>query len=381
MSPATTMGAKPADAKQAGAPQLVVPFTRAAKKHIESFLDQSFQIGAAAIPVGPIDVPAYGFIRGIWIELTATGGVGGAANVAKKADAPYSVLDSLSLSDVNGSPLFGPVPGYEAYLIDKFGGYFPGNPDPKRHPDFSDVASGAGASGNFTTLLYLPIEVGGRDGLGALANMNGASTYKLNFTVAASGQIYATAPATTLPTLRVRCWLDAWTQPTDTDLNGNPQAQTPPAHGTTSYWSRQVFQIAAAGQTPLRLSKVGNLIRNHFFIWRDATGARTNVNFPAPLNYSLDTRLLKSYQAIVWRGQMAQRFGFSGADEAAGALNAGVFVEDFTHDFDGRAGYELRDLWLQTAQNTRLDLDGNFGAAGTLTVVTNDVSAVGEVYV
>lgn len=371
--PASTLAAPAQTAPKANAPQLVVPFVRAAQEHIESFLDVSQVIGASNVPLAPVDIPAYGFIRGIFIEVTATGGTGAAA--VAKGDAPFSALTDISIMDVNGAPIVGPLDGYDLYLADKYGGYRRATTNPRLHPDFGAVA----ATGNFSFLLYVPVEVSGRDGLGSLANLNAASSYKLRATVAAKGATYATDP-TTLPTVRVRAWLDAWTQPAGTDLRGNPQATQPPAHGTTSFWSKNVVNVNA-GQQTIRLQRVGNLLRDVVFIFRDASGVRNKTNFPAPFQIYWDTRLLKEYQPITWRGQMSQRFGLTGADDAAGGLDTGVYVEDYIHEFDGQAGAELRDGWLPTVQSTRLEVFGNFGAPGTLTILTNDVSPAGEVFV
>lgn len=380
MAPATLAPAPAQNAPKDGAPALLVPFVRAAQEHVEAFHDTSTPLGAGTVALSPIDVPAYGFMRGIFIEVTATGGVGGAANVAAKGDAPFSVLSDISLSDVNGQPIVGPLGGYDLFLVNKFGGYRRATTNPKLHPDYSGVASGAGASGNFTFLLYLPIEVSGRDGLGALANLNAASSYKLRMSVAPSADVYATAPATTLPTIRVRAWLDAWTQPAQTDLRGHAQATQPPAHGSTSFWSKKIVNVSA-GQQTIRLDRVGNLVRNLVFVFRDAAGVRNKASFPGTFDLTWDTRLLKSLSPGVWRGQMSQRYNLTGADDTAAGLDTGVYVEDYCHEFDGLAGAEMRDGWLPTVQSTRLEVLGNFGAAGTLTILTNDVSPAGEVFV
>ena len=363
---------------QGQAPTVLVPFTRAAKEHMETFYDKTVTLSASPSSLGPIDVPAYGFARGVWILCEATGGSGTAA-VAAAADGPFSLFDTITLSDVNGAPIYGPLSGYETSIVDKLGGYFPGLPDPKSDPDYSPIAVGANASGNFTFLLYVPLEISGRDALGALGNMNGASTYKINLGVTALSNLYTTAP-TNPPTVRIRMMLDAWSQPTAADLEGNPQAVEPPAHGTTQYWTKQVFNLSASGYQTLRLAKVGNLIRSHVYIWRNAAGARVSATFPDPFETYLDSTLLKSLTPKLLRTRTAQKYGFSGVDGAAGALDVGVYVEDYMHDFDGKAGWELRDGWLQTSQSTRFDVTGTFGEAGTLTVLTNDVSPVGNVY-
>ena len=348
---------------------LTVPFVRSAVEHVEPFMDISTLISGNTVALQPADVPAYGFLRGIFIEVTASGGTGAAA--VYKADAPFTAITDVQLADVNGAPIVGPFDGYDLFVINKYGGYRRPGQNPKLQPDYT-----VPTTGNFSFLTYLPVEVNGRDGLGALANTNAASSYKFRCSIALKGNVFSIDP-TGLPTIRVRAWLDAWSQPAPTDLQGRPQQQEPPAHGTTSYWSKQVFAIVS-GQNTIRTTRVGNLIRNLIFINRDGSNVRNKTNFPASFQTYWDTRLLKDYSPIVWRGQMAQRFGLSAADDAAAGLDTGVYVDDYCHEFDGRAGYEMRDGWLPTIPATRLEWQGQFGAVGALTVLTNDVSPIGE---
>lgn len=378
MSPATitapaaspSKGPSDKDAKAA----LLVPFTRAAKEHTEQFMDVTTgTITAATVPLQPVDIPAYGFARGITLLVTTTLGVGAATAAA---DAPFSAIQELSIQDVNGQPIVGPISGYDLYLINKYGGY--GQLDPKLSPAFTNTIA---ANGNFSFKLYIPLELSGRDGMGALGNQNAASTYKLRITQAAKASVFTVDPVTTLPTLRYRAWLDAWTQPLATDLHGNPQATVPPAHGTTSFWSKSSFALAGAGQQTFRQTRVGNQIRNIILVARDVAGVRTNAPIPDPLVLSWDTRVLHERNQLMWKDSMARRTGYTAALDAAGGLDTGVYVEDFCHEFDGHLGYELRDGWLSTTQSTRLDFTGNWLAAGTVFALINDVSPAGEVYV
>lgn len=350
------------------APAALVPFTRAAYEHVEPFHDSSAQLGAASIAQSPIDIPAVGYARAVVLLVTLTGGAQGAAVVAGKEDAPFSVLDEIVIRDVNGVPIVGPVNGYEAFLKQK---WLP-NTEWGCDPRASVVYSGIDASGNATFLVRLPLEIGSRDGLGSLPNQNSASTYKLEFTRVASSTLYTTAPATTLPTVRVRAFLEAWTQPSGTDLRGRPQAVTPPALGTTQFIRHEVKAISS-GENTLRLSRVGNLVRGLIFVLRTAAGARSDANWPDQLRVSLDSRQLLNLNKTYWQHLCYERYGFDGAIDAENGRDTGVYVLDFAHDFDGRVGGELRDLYLPTTQGTRLELEGSFGAAGDLTVIYNDV--------
>jgi len=373
MPPATTTTAPAPQRQQSAAPAALVPFTRAAREHVEPFVDVSQVLTGSSTQLPPQDVPAYGFLRGIYLHVVATGGAGAA--VAAE-DAPFSAIQTVVLADVNGAPIVGPLSGFDLYLLSKWGGYR-ATADARQHP----AHQGVQGSGNFAFVLRLPVEVNGRDALGSLANQNASSTYKLTVTLAAASSIYTTLP-TTLPTVRFRASLEAWTQPAATDLRGNPCATMPPAHGTTSYWSKTSIVVGQGAQT-IRLPRVGSYLRNLIFVWRDNAGARIAAagNFPDPAQVYYDTRLLSNIGRDLWRGQMVERSDYTGAADGARGLDSGVFVYDFAHDFDGRLGHELRDQWLPTVQSTRLEIVGTFGAAGQLTVLTNDVAPAGDIFV
>lgn len=377
--PATTT-AHPAAAgrqNQQSAPVLVVPFTRSAREHEEVFVDISQQIGTSSVMLPQQDVAAYGYLRAIDLLVEASGGAG--TGVTSAEDAPWSALQEVVLKDVNGAPLVGPFSGYDLYLINKYGGYDAHSPEPKQRASYSAVAA---ATGNFSFALRIPVEINRRDGLGALANMNAASTYKLALTLAPAAQIYGGTLPTTQPTVRIRATLEAWTQPTSADLRGNPQAQTPPAHGTTSYWSKTTLNIASGSQQP-KLPRVGNYIRNLIFVYRDNSASRATgaTNFPDPASIYWETRLLTQRLRTKWADTMVRRSDLTGTLEGVRGRDNGVFVYDFCHDFDGTLGNELRDGWLPTTQSTRLEIQGTFGAAGVLTVLTNDVAPQGEIFV
>jgi hypothetical protein len=364
------------------APMPMVPFTRAAKEHIEPFDDRtSAAISANTQAQGPIDVPAYGYLRNIVILVTiGTAGSGGSAVAAE--DSPWSALTDIQLADVNGAPLFGPVSGYDLYLATKYGGY-EFSCDPKQLSSFSAVNA---TTGNFAFSLKIPVEINLRDALGSLANQNASSTYKIKYTINNSAGIYTTPPVTTLPTVRVRLFLEAWAQPTSTDLRGMPQMTTPPAHGTTQYWSKFTVPVPAGSNT-IRFTRVGNFIRNLILVNRRGVGAAARSNgeldWPDPVQIFWDTRLLHNYTKAVFRDVITRRTGYTAAIETAGGSDNGVFVYDWMHEFDGKLGRELRDGWLATVQSTRLEAQGLWGLgvnADTLDVITNDVSPNGEVF-
>ena len=369
--------AKAGNGQAAGPVAQAINFPRAATERIEQFFDATTAaINAATQPLGPYDIPAYGYLRNIVLLVTTgTAGSGGGATAAE--DAPFSAIQEVTLSDVNGAFIFGPVSGYDLYLATKYGGY-EFSCDPRQAPSFSAINATTGA---LAFSLKLPVEIVQRDALGSISNQNASSTYKLRVTINNSAGIFATPPITTLPTLRVRGYLEAWTQPTNTDLRGLPQMTMPMAHGTTQYYSKYTAQALNGTQT-VRLSRMGNYIRNVMFVCRRNASTRVNgeADFPDPVTISWDTRVLHSYTKAIWRDVIQRRTGYTAALEAAGGPDNGVYVYDFCHEFDAKLGRELREGYLPTVSSTRLELQGLFGNTDNLDIITNDVAVAGEIW-
>jgi hypothetical protein len=344
------------------APFAPIPFIRASHEHWEPFIDETipaadFTAGSQLVDGGGSKVPAVGYMRAIWLHVQLTGGAGGGATFA--ADAPWNVLQDVTLNDVNGRPLFGPLSGFEAFLVHKWGAY--GNGDPALLPGFSALD----ANGNGKFVLRIPVEISSRDALGSLANQNAASAYRLALRTAAKADVFTANPAGAQPSIRIRGWLEAWEQPAAANLAGHPQVVTPPAHGTVQFWSKQVFDAAAGFQKP-RIEKVGNFIRNIILVHRTAAGARSDAVGPDQLQMFFDNQLRFDVINDLLKSWTFDRYGY--------APGTGIQVFDFTHEWDGKAGGELRDLYLATTGATRLELAGTYQAAGTTTVLVNDIA-------
>lgn len=357
-----------------GAGGATVPFIRGTKKHREAFYDNTPNFGTT---VSPVNIPAYGFLRGLWIRVDATGGNGSGTPAVASGDAPFNVFSFIGLFDVNGAPMYGPFgTGYSAFLIAKYGGY---------HRDFDarggDVLA-LTTGGNFRFWMYIPVEINMRNGLGVLANLNAAATYKLNMTIAAAATVYSTPPAPTVPAgPRIRIWLDSWAQPPANDLLGNMVDQIPYQHGTTQYWSSQVYNVAS-GQQTIRLQRVGLYMRNFIFILRTSAGVRTDADWPDPIGIYLDGFELETVsQNFLWQECYTQ-YGLATASLDTNAnRDTGVYVRTYADDFGLRVGVEMRNRYLTTLQSSRLELRGSFGAnAASLEVLTNDISPAGDIF-
>lgn len=360
-----------------------VPFIRASGEHIEpAGIDVSRLLTGSVQDLGVFDIPAYGFLRSLTFVVTATGGAG--AGVTAAEDAPFNVLSNIALTEPNGAQIQAFNSGYDMAMAGKFGGYgYIGGADPRSLPAYSPIAAG---TGNFAFILRMSVEMSARDGLGSLPNQNAAATFKLRMQLNASTAVYGTVPGT-LPTVRVRVTQYAWDQPNPAD-GQNANQTNPPAVNTTQFWSTQVYNVNAGAQT-LRLTRVGNYLRNIILIYRRAGTSRVNgqADFPDPLTFLIDARPVAIVERNNFSTLMAERSGYGTATgtifpayDSPDGLENGVFVWDYMHEFSGSYGLENRDLWQPTLGSTRLELQGVFANAGTLTVLTNDIAIAGNVF-
>lgn len=355
-----------------------VAFVRASDENLQpGNLDRTtVALSASTIDLGITDVPAYGYLRWLYIFVQATGGAAGLNNAVAKEDAPWSILRNIALTEPNGATILQVDDGFDLYLINKFGGYLPAaSADPKSSPNFSDVAT----SGNFQFMYRVPVEVSGRDALGALPNQDSAGQFKFRCQVGATTDIYSTAPDTK-PVVRVRAWLSAWDQPAATTAGMGNQV-SPPAVGTTSYWSKQSGISVASGNNTIELKRKGNYLRQIIFVLRRA-GSRANgqSDWPAETRFLRDAFPARYYLDEVWKQTMYERTGFGTTGDAAKGLNNGVRFHDYMHEFDGELGRENRDLWQPTRGSTRLEIQGSFANATTLDVLYNDVAIADNVF-
>lgn len=366
-----------------------VPFIRASAKHREpTGIDVSRLLTTSDQDLGVYDIPAYGYVRNLVILVTASGGTGGAPAATLTEAGIFAALKNIYLTEPNGAVIHQFDSAYQLYLANKFGGY--GHvlgADPKADPQYANAGT---TLAGFSYMLRIPVELNTRDGLGSLPNQNAAATFKLRMGLSKVADIATGTLPTTLPTVRVRVFLEAWDQPEVSSAGATNQV-TPPAMNTTQFWSSQTYNVNA-GQNTIRLTRVGNYIRNLIFTLRRAGTSRVNgeadLMAADPVYLYLDTRPLDIIEPNNWRNTMYQRSGYGASfnstasvADSARALENGVRVYDFMHEFDGTYGHENRDLWLPTLGSTRLEVQFNSANAGTLEVLTNDVAIAGSVFI
>jgi hypothetical protein len=335
-------------------------FVAGAHEHRELITSQGpFTLGAGVLSTTPntLDVTAYGFIQSVILDVSWSGGAGGAF----AADAPWNVLQNVFFRDVEGGYLQYPVDGYTLLEEQIYGGY-----DYRGDPRIDSTYNGNVDAGHFT--VRIPVQVTRHNAFGALANQNAAATYKFGFELNTSANVYSTAP-TTEPTWTVNAYLEAWTQPDSVSFTGVPQSQLPPLHGTTQYWTYDTKSVSA-GNNVIPFTRVGNTIRTIVLIARDTTGARNDSVLPNPFSLNINGKVLTAESVTLRKTLMGQMLA-SGA-----SVDVGVLAFYFNNSVLGKCGDESSELWLPTLQSNRLELVGQSQTAGTLEIVTNDISIV-----
>jgi hypothetical protein len=284
------------------------------------------------------------------------------------------------LDDVNNEAIFGPFDGYSAFLTNKYGGYLFWD-DPATLANFAYV--GTVTTNNITFLLYIPLEIVGRDPIGPVASVNNTATLTLRFALNATTSVF-TAPTGTL-SIRVRGSQQFYWEPKKADKQGRPIMGEPPSSGTTQYWTQGSFPVAGAGVINQQLQTgLGYPWREYLFLLRDNTGSRATgeTNWPDPLiGIKFEANfLLSQIPKALWIALQSKMYGYTGAADtrASNTLPGkenGLYPLNWNADFiDQHPGSETRRTYLQTSPGSNFIYNGNIGGAGNLYSLVNYVA-------
>jgi len=331
----------------------------------------------------PVQFPIWnisptGWLRGLWFDVTITTAAN-AATVVFNADPTaggFSGIQKVILYDLGGEQVV-TLAGYEWLVMNKFGGYFEVG-DPRADITFSQTAGAGATGGSAHFLLYLPLEVVARDGLGIVQNESKPG-WKVELWADSSAQTYSTPP-TTLGSIRVQGFPDSYTEPAAAAPNGRPFAQTPPLPGSLQYWKSENFSLPSGNAKYDLTNGIGFPIRNIIYYVRDAsnsTRATADGNWWSPATLLVGNINYFTRSKNLWIGKMARAFSLTAlgstvpaVDTAQGREN-GVFPVWFTQDMSSHPGDELRFKYLDTQVNSLVRIQGILGAASTLFAMVN----------
>lgn len=336
--------------------------------------DQTFS-NVAGGALQPWTLQGTGWLSRLWfyVTYTTTGGT------ALTADAPFILFNTIQLNDVNNEAIFGPFDGYTWYTTNKYGGYYYDD-DPATNAVYSATATAG------TFIMQIPLEIVTRDPIGAVASVNNTATLTVIMTLNAATTAFTAATAWSV---RVRGLQDFYWEPKKQDKQGRQIAGSPPANGTTQYWTQGSVPIAASGTINQQLiTGLGYPFRQYLFLLRDNTGSRANgeTNWPDPLiGLKFEANfLLTQYNKAQWQAEIARVTGYPAATmdvRGAGAIPGkenGVYIIFWNKDFFlKKNGGETRRTYLVTSPGSNFIFNGAIGGAGNLYSIVNYVAPGG----
>jgi len=382
MPPVAAQGA-PAQGQQAQA----VPFLAGSWEYSEWMASDNLTLAGSQEFVHSI-TPG-GFLRGITFSVTSQAGslvVGTLAN-----ESPWSILQSMTLESIDGTPILYPMLGYSYYLVSRFCRPWDGDPaaDGQTNPpnlNYNGAAGGAGGYQNTVNPMFrLRFFVEGRITIGVLPNTDARAQYRLRYTMSPFFQSVNTAYGlitlstwVTAPVVNINLYLETYAQPPQVDYAGNPIVQIPDGLSLQRFLSHQAGDATNTGTFTIKENRVGNLIRSLILVNRTSASVRTDLTTD-PIRWRLDnTQLLSEYRDR--RDYEVNRYGRqqSAMQLAATAYlrPVGVYVYFRYHN----PGQMDGQYWLPTTEASYLQFELNGGAAsGTLESITEDLAPAGPV--
>jgi hypothetical protein len=385
------------------AQQAAKPFQASSFIHKEPFYDFSYnEIIASSQFVGPISVVPYGFLRRVFMQISATGGTigSGVVNAAlPAAQAAVFALQNVDFHDVNGASIIQNLSGWDIYLANRYGNYNQACDLPDAYPYWkasatdntgvvagagtlaggpggngSLIASSAGAVG-FTFGMYVPLEVA-NNGLCALANQDAAAKYQMSLTLAPAQTLWSTAVTNETSVIaRIRIFADCWAQPYPQDIFSRPQTMTPPLLGSTQFWTRYQ-KSPTSGLYTIDLERRGAYIRTLILYLTGGTAINgvfplDGIDYPDPMTFLWDGQIVRVESVVNRLADQVGAFGQLGFTQPYG-----VFV--YQNSDDTAYGDDNGALWYPTLTSTNMQFQGTYGSVVgtnlTLNVLTNDIA-------
>ena len=358
----------PAQAQGQG-PAASVAFLAGSWSYSEWMAQDSLTIGNSTEYVHQI-TPG-GFLRGITFSVTSTGGtLGTTATIA--AEAPWSIIQSMTLESIDGTPILYPMLGYSYYLVARFCRPWDGDPA---------LDASAAYSATINPAFRLRFFVEGRITIGVLPNTDARAQYRLRYTVAPLLQggttpygLVSVTTGVTAPTTVINLYLETYAQPPAIDYAGNPIVQIPDGLTLQRFVSHQAGDNTNTGTFTIKENRVGNLIRTLLLVQRNSAGVRTDLTAD-PIRWRLDnTQLLSEYRDR--RDYESDRFGAQQNSRQTGVRPTGVYPYFRYHN----PGQMDGDYWLPTTEASYHQFELNGGqSAGTLESITEDLAPAGPV--
>lgn len=344
-----------------------IPFTRGSS--LATMADFSSTYSPGSTNQVALQTNAYLEYLVLDVQLTTSGN---AASVTFAADAPWSVISSLSLNDPANQAIITPITGYGAFLLAKYLSDTGCFSDPQQDSNYVATTGSGGTGGSFSFRLVVPVEHRKRDALGAVNNSAANQRYLLSFNIiAAFASLYGTAPTTEATTVSISCTQAYWTSPPaqiTTSAGTTQVAQTPTGLGTVGFVRYERHNEVSGGGSPqIQLNNVGDYLSGIIFVLRNGSNARDVADWPSPFAWWVNDFQVHSLTLNFWQHELSRFYGYRGAVGAAGGLDTGVFpLHQLISLFDEVKNFAPASQYLPTDATTKLQIRGStWGASAS----------------
>lgn len=355
----------------------MIPFIVGSNKYREApFFTQAFTPGASST-ARVFQVTPGNFLGGITLQITGTGGtLGTVASITTNSttaagNGALDLLGGITLTDTGGAPIIYPISLFTAAMVQKY--FLPWLGDPQTRANYSNTI-------NPVVTVNLRVEV--RDTLGVLANTDARAQYRLAYTenplVAATNApgLVTASTGVTAPTVTVKGYIDAWAQPDQVDLLGNPIQQTPDGLLCSRFIMREQPTLNS-GNNVLRFTLTGNEIRCLMLIFRDSNGKRIDLSDAGAgnLRLRLDNRVLWTMTPTQIVEEMTKFYGWTlqnGSVSNAPVRETGLYVIPRFRN----PGDLIGEYWQQTVEQSLLQLEVTASATDFSTNLPGTVEIV-----
>jgi hypothetical protein len=324
-----------------------------------------------------IQLPATGWVRRVSLFVTASA-TAASTGALVAGDAPFNLIQNITLTDATGQPVVQPISGFNAYLVKKMfatGSQATNSPSPWENPRMTPEYNLSGTSTAFLASfrIDLDFEIDARTGYGCIPNLDSNASLQLKVDYAASTVAY-TGTTLSAQTISMRTEVEYWA-PIGNSIGGVPVQTAPPGAGDYAEVRYETQPVSASSENLVTATNRGGLVRGVLLVSR-AAGTRTAITAASNLGILLDNQPINEGIPIESHyHQIRQMYGYIGAMNGTSlvpltggtmdGLDTGVVPINFGALSLGR------DSWLNTRAGSLFQFKVTPGAsATTLEIVT-----------
>lgn len=354
-----------------------IPFTVASRPQSRYSNVQTVSNLNGPVSFQVVQLPATGWVRRISLFFNASMTCASAAALVA-GDAPWNLINAITLTDATGQPVQQPISGYNLYLVNKFMGSGVEKTNIPRigqckqlGPEFNLATSST--SGSATFRLDIDFEQDVNTGYGCIPNLDSNASLQLKVDVAQYTNAF-TGTTVSAASVSMRVSQYYWA-PVPATIGGQPVEMAPPGAGDYVETRYETQVVSPSSENLITVTNRGGFIKGVILVSR-AAGVRTAITPATNVGVLLDNQPIDEGIPVEEKYDLFRRtYGFLGADltTSYAPLSAGVLPGldrgVVPVDFEPLSGY--RDSWLNTRVGSLFQFKLTPGAsASTIEIIT-----------